>query len=273
MIKKRRFPWWWPGAYGAGTKKELLIVHRGCGITVNKQDQNSPQPRKGLVVIAIAVAAVALIVAAIGAVSSWRAADRADEAIAKIDALAAQRPQNPALPDPAPSDAVPSTPAEEETTAPPDGEGGSVPSLTPQTQYKVKYAGEALTIVTRCNDDVGIDLDEPRVQVSDVVSEITFANGCNASSPPRITLRSGVEGSEVTSDKVMPVECAEKIRTSPLADNTEVPIRRGQVYCVKTSLDTARSSATSWKMVVLSVTAIAQDGTVSLRSSAWDIPS
>jgi hypothetical protein len=251
----------------------LWCRYQKRGINVNKQDPNSPRPRKGLVFVAFVVAAVALIVAAIGAFSSLRAADRADEAIAKIDALAAQRQQDPAPPEPLPSAGDSAAPSPEASTASPEGEGGNVPSLTPQTQYKQRYADEALTVASKCNSDVLIDLDEPRVQVNDVVSEITFGIGCNSSSPPQITLRSGVEGSEVTSDSVQPVECAEKIRKSPLADNTAIPIRRGQVYCVKTSLDTARSSATSWKMVVLSVTAIAQDGTVSLKSSAWEIPS
>ena len=66
-------------------------------------------------------------------------------------------------------------------------------------------------------------------------------------------------------------DCADLIRTRPLAAGAQ-PIRTGQVYCINTSLDAALSQAITWKIVVLTVTAMAQDGTATFRVTAWNIP-
>ncbi|MEV6490784.1 hypothetical protein AB0M20_19520 [Actinoplanes sp. NPDC051633] len=230
-----------------------------------------PSRRGGpLGLITFGVALLALIVASAGVVLAWRADSHAAEAAKKADILAL-RPTQPAPPPPAPADSSDPAPAES-TTAPTESDGNSVPTLSPQTQYAVKYTGEVLTLPPKCGRQIYVDLDEPRVQVGVNISEFLYGKGCSAGDSPHINLQNGVEGSEVPAASVTPAECAEKIRASPLADNADVPIRRGQAFCIKTSLDTARNAAISWKMVVLSVTATAQDDTVGLRASAWDIP-
>jgi hypothetical protein len=100
--------------------------------------------------------------------------------------------------------------------------------------------------------------------------DFTFARPC-APNGARIELADGVQGALADSGSVQPTDCADLIRTSPLVAGPE-PIRTGQVYCINTSLDTARSQATTWKMVVPTVTAMAQDGTVTFKVTAWNIP-
>jgi hypothetical protein len=218
----------------------------------------------------MAIAVAALVVALVAATFSWRATSRAGDVADRLDALAAKQTGAPAV-----QTTIEPTPANEPTEPSPPTEptepAGSAPTLNAQTQYKVRYTDEALKISARCNDTVYLDLDEPRVQVDSLISELTYSDGCGSASA-KLRLRSGIEGSEVQSPAVTPPECAEQIRTSPLPQNGDQPVRRGQVYCIKTSLDAARNSGISWKMIILSVSATAQDGTVTLKASAWDIP-
>jgi hypothetical protein len=147
-----------------------------------------------------------------------------------------------------------------------------VPSLNAQTQFTVNYTGKRMRIAATCGDYVHIDLDEPRIQTASGVAELTYFNACSTEPPNLKFSNDGVEGSEVQSEKVTPAECTSAIQLSPLP-RTELPIRQGQVYCVKTSLGQARESAQTWKMVILSITSVGQDDTIGLEASAWDIPS
>jgi len=146
-----------------------------------------------------------------------------------------------------------------------------VPELNAQTRYEVKYTDQALRISAGANcTSVAIDFDEPRVGADDIRKDLGFDRPCT-SQGERIELADGVQGSLADSASVQPADCADQIRTSPLAAGSQ-PIRTGQVYCLNTSLDAARSQAITWKMVVLTVTAMAQDGTVTFQVTAWDIP-
>ncbi|GAA0795109.1 hypothetical protein [Spirilliplanes yamanashiensis] len=217
---------------------------------------------------------LALLLAAGSAVLSWRAADRAGDAVARLDALAAAT----AAPPPAPTEAAPAPtgpPAEPPADLPaeptdPALDPDAQPTLNAQTRYAVKYTAETLRIPSACSDTVYVDLDEPRVQVPSGTAEIRYYDPCGIRSGT-LAMSEGVRGSEVESEAVTPTECADQIRTRPLS-TAEHPVRRGQVYCLTTSLDAARSAATTWKMVLLVVSATAQDGTITLQASAWDIP-
>ncbi|MBW6436920.1 hypothetical protein KZ829_24565 [Actinoplanes hulinensis] len=220
--------------------------------------------------LALAVAVLALLVGSVAAVQSWRAADKASQALERIDALAVPPPVVPATPVPteSPTNAAPNTePVQEPTdlTA-----TGAVPVLDAQTQYKERYAGQNLRVPADCNEATYVDLDEPRVKVDSSAAEFYHEDPCG-SGAAYLKLSSGVEGSVVNSAVVTPFECAEHIRTSPMSSDS-YPTRRGQVYCIMTSLDTARATAGTWKMVLLEVTATGQDGTVTFKASAWNIP-
>jgi hypothetical protein len=223
---------------------------------------------RGMITVAIAV--VALFLALLSTVFSWRAASTAGHNADDIKALTARLAAVPAAPAPTEPVVQPASGSTEDPAADPtDSPTGSVPTLNAQTQYKIRYTDEPLQVPAGCNQRINVDLDEPRVQVGTNVSELYVACGSPAST---IRLGDGVNGSEVQSASVTPIECAERIRTSPLAADVDLPVRRGQVYCITTSRDAAANSAISWKMVVLSVTATAQDGSLTLKATAWDIP-
>jgi hypothetical protein len=230
-----------------------------------------PSPRRkrgpGIVVIG-GVAVLALILSAFAALNSWRTTSSVDDLQRSVDNLA--RGPQPAAPSAA---EIPATDAPTETTDPPETTPtGSVPSLNAQTQFTVNYTGKRMRIPATCGEYVYIDLDEPRIQTANGVAELTYHNNCNTETPDLTISNDGVEGSEVQSEKVTPAECTSAIQLSPLP-RTKLPIRQGQVYCIKTSLGQARESAQTWKMVILSVTSVGQDDTIGLEASAWDIPS
>jgi hypothetical protein len=136
----------------------------------------------------------------------------------------------------------------------------------------VKYASKKLRIATsNCRDQTKIDLDEPRVGVDDTSKDVWLTPPC-AGTGLTLSLNAGVDGSRANSPDVQPSECANLIQLSPLPQDSAQPLRTGQVYCLNTSRDAAKVTANTWKMVVLEVTAIAQDGTVTFNASAWDIP-
>ncbi|AGL17957.1 hypothetical protein [Actinoplanes sp. N902-109] len=147
-----------------------------------------------------------------------------------------------------------------------------MPTLNAQTQYKVKYTDQTLKVRPDCGYGVYVDLDEPRVQVESDVAELNFSNNCTTAGTIHFELSNDVFGSAVDSESVTPIECAEQVRTSPLAQGRDEPVRRGSVYCIMTSRNAAQASGISWKMVILSVTSTSQNDTVTLKVSSWDIP-
>jgi hypothetical protein len=233
---------------------------------LNTQPQSAAASKRGGGRAIMVVAVLALLLSVVSTVLSWRAAGKAASAVDKVNALAPASAQAAQVAQPTTGQPA----AGPIDTAPTNPPTGSVPTLNAQTQYKARYSDETLKIPPSCGRSIEIDLDEPRVQAESGLSELTYYDPCTTSTAT-FSLESGVEGSEVQSTSVTPIECADQIRTSPLAKDSQ-PIRRGQVYCIKTSLDAARSSAISWKMVILSISATAQDHTVTLKASAWDIP-
>jgi hypothetical protein len=223
--------------------------------------------------VTLAVAVLALFLALLSAVFSWRAASKAADSADKINALVGAQagPGATAAAQPTAQPTAEVGPTDETTAQPTDPPTGSVPILDAQTQYKGRYLGQSMKIPAGCGDTIYLDLDEPRVQVDSGIGELAYEDPCGPPSP-KFRLLDGVTGSEVQSESVRPVTCADQIVYSPLSLTADQPIRRGQVFCIKTSIDAAHSSAISWKMVVMSVTATAQDGTVTLKVSAWDIP-
>jgi hypothetical protein len=243
-------------------------AQRGGPAQAGKQSHGDPSGGRRLGLLAVgAVAGLALLIALAAVVTSWRVTSSVDKLRATVDKLAAA-PQ----PDGAPGTTTESTPAPAETTEPTDATPtGSVPSLNAQTRYTVNYTKKRMRISAECSNTVYIDLDEPRVQAPSDAAELTLNTGCTTATPKLTIYDDDVQGSETESDSVTPAECNNQIQLSPLP-RTGLPVRQGQVYCIMTSLSKARASAVSWKMVVLTVTSVAEDRTVALEASAWDIP-
>lgn len=236
-------------------------------MTTSNPQTPEKRRRPWLTVITLITAVIALVFGGLAAVQSWRAADNAARVLERIDALT---PVPPATPE------VEGSESAEIPVAPPVTESAGVettestPVLNAQTQYTKRYEGEDLKVPVACNTAIHVDLDEPRVKVASSRAEFFFEDPCGTNSA-YINLSAGVNGSAISSATVTPFECAESIRRSPMSSD-QYPIRRGQVYCITTSRDAARDSADTWKMVLLEVSAVGQDGTVTFRSSAWDIP-
>jgi hypothetical protein len=225
--------------------------------------------------VTLAVAVVALLLAFVSSVVAWRAASRAGDAVDRVAALEkakAVAPQPESTTTPPVADQPANQPTDEPTDEPAEQPTGAVPTLDAQTQYKTRYTGQPLKIAAGCGQTVYLDLDEPRVQVDTSIAEFNYYDGCGGE-PAHFRMQSGIDGSQVPSTSVTPVECAEQIRANPLLHNANIPVHRGDVFCVTTSLDNARAAGISWKMVMLTILATAQDGTVSLKANAWDIPS
>jgi hypothetical protein len=246
------------------------------GASPTGQGQNAPtgarvrRSKRGLFTLSVAV--LALIVAFVSAALSWRALDQANDARDIANAgkggvpVVAASGQVVGASTTEPS--VVGTPTGDvPTEAPAEGEA---PVLNAQTQYGGKYADQSMTIPAGCNDYVYIDLDEPRVGVDPGDADVQYFDPCG-NDPATLGLSDQVRGSEAPTATVTPIECADRIRTSPLGQGKQ-PVRTGRVFCIMTSLGAAKSRGDTWKMVVLSIVATGQDGTVSVKASAWNIP-
>jgi hypothetical protein len=234
-----------------------------------------PTPVKGAKrgLIALAAAIAALVVASAALVVGWRALDQAgaarDIANARIPSAPTGAPAQDATTGP-PAAQLPTDPTGPATEPVDPAATGTVPTLNARTVYDKKYTNESLKMSAGCGDTVNIDLDEPRLRVATENAELTFDTPCGARTST-FTFTSGVAGSAVESADTTPAECNDKIRTSPLGEIPQ-PVRRGRVFCVMTSLDNARGSGDTWKMVVVEIKSTAEDGTVTIEANAWNIP-
>lgn len=69
-----------------------------------------------------------------------------------------------------------------------------------------------------------------------------------------------------------PQDCADKIRTAPIGLGAEIPVRQGLVLCITTSFQAARSRGDLQRMVLLEITGVGADKSVTVQVTAWDIP-
>ncbi|MEW2380010.1 hypothetical protein AB0883_28420 [Micromonospora sp. NPDC047812] len=235
----------------------------------------APKPRGGsrLPLVAVGAAALAVILGLLAAVLSLRALDQADDARDIAQAAGAGRTGAPPPGTDAPSEA-PTAPASEPSGAePPTGptpDGSTEPSLNPQTQYKEKYVDERLTLRASCGSDLDIDLDKPEVRVTDG-EELRFTARCGGDSS-YFNLAAGARGAQVDAAMLSAVDCNERIVKGSIGQDINVPARKGVVLCVKTALNEAQERGDTWKMALVQVTDVNDDGTVVLTAKAWDIP-
>lgn len=232
-----------------------------------------PKAKSGSVKPALAVAAAFLAVV-LGLVSvglSWRASTKASDALDRIAALPTAQPVQPATDPTAPPTTEAPTPADDATPDEPTPETtGTDPELSKETQFGVKYTNETLRLPANCDTSVYVDVDEPRVRVDSEIADFRFYDQCGVDTP-YINLSQGVRGSVADAENVTPTQCVDLIRRSPLSTGN-LPLRQGQVYCINTSRATALQAADTWKMVIMSITAISSDGTVTIKASSWTIP-
>lgn len=231
--------------------------------------------RFGAVVLGIAV--LALLASFGSAVVSWRALDQARTA---RDIASARSPLVATTATPTSSESS-SRPSSSEPPETPDGGGGpgeaprppgQPPVLNERTVYQEKYEAQSLTLnPAKCFAEMYVDLDEPRANVGLGSSDLTFSPDCQAGAP-YVQLGAGVDGSEAARAGMRPQECADAIRAAPIAENAEVPLRKGTWLCVSTSYAKARERRDDWRMVLVEVVSISNERSVVLRATAWNIP-
>lgn len=216
------------------------------------------------------MAGVAVLIALVSIVIALRATGRARDVQDRLDQVLAGGAGSPApnIETTAPAGEVTDEPA---PTDAPSTVGPQAPPTEPEAKYTGAYTNQTLQLLARCDYDLYLDLDEPRVLLSQgSTDDLVFTQGCADAST--FSLASGTLGSITDSPAIQPWECADRIRSSPIAQNLAVPARKGVVLCVLTSLSAAREQGIKQRMVVIEVTGEGKDGKIVVRATAWDVP-
>jgi hypothetical protein len=130
--------------------------------------------------------------------------------------------------------------------------------------FDVAYAREPLRVQVGCAAVLSLDLDEPRANSAEPVSDLRYDSRCG-DQPPRLTLGPGAtSGAQVPSSDLDAAGCARAIRTSPLGPGASVEVKKGAVLCVQTAGQPAR-------MVLVEITEVGRTGTAGMRATSWKV--
>jgi hypothetical protein len=149
---------------------------------------------------------------------------------------------------------------------------GPLPSAAPGTtgapqgarNYSVAYAQEPLRVQVGCSAVMFLDLDEPRANAGESVSDLRYDSRCGTQ-PPSLTLGPGAAaGAQVTGGDIDAAGCGEAIRTSPLGPGASVEVQKGAALCVLTA-------AAPPDMVLVEVTEVGQTGMAGMRATSWKV--
>jgi hypothetical protein len=202
-------------------------VPDGPTVRIDKRIKRRVSGRRNWGVLALVVAMLALNVAGAAGLLAWRAL--------RTKAIRA-----------APERAV--------TTLAPEA-GGS---------YSVAYAQEPLRVQVGCSAVMFLDLDEPRANAGEKVSDLRYDSRCG-DQPPSLTLGPGATaGAQVSTSDIDAAGCGEAIRTRPLGPGSSVEVRKGAALCVLTA-------ANPPDMVLVEVTDVAQTGIAGMRATSWKV--
>ena len=202
---------------------------------------------------------VALIAAGVSLVALSRTSDqgRADPGRTRAEAT------QPSQPTESPTDALPtdstltSDPTKEPTSEPTDGPD-------PAGTFTVAYQSEPLRL--QPSSQRYIDLDEPSGNAASSAAEFTYSG---YTSDFKMSFRSLALAS-VNSPAATANDCAQQLRRAPI-DTTLAP-SKGLLVCVLTDRQAADDQGIKQKVVLIRVDSIAQDGTLNLTLSAWNVP-
>ncbi|GIE92656.1 hypothetical protein Ari01nite_01210 [Paractinoplanes rishiriensis] len=132
------------------------------------------------------------------------------------------------------------------------------------TDFAVSYAQEPLRVQVGCSAVLFVDLDEPRANAVEKVSDLRYDSRCGTE-PPRLTLGPGaVAGAQVKDADTDAAGCAKAIRTSPLGPGASAEVKKGAVLCVLTG-------GTPAAMALVEVTDVGQTGTAGMRATSWKV--
>jgi hypothetical protein len=132
------------------------------------------------------------------------------------------------------------------------------------TGFAVTYAQEPLRVQVGCSAVLFMDLDEPRANADEKVSDLRYDSRCGTETP-RLTLGPGASaGAEVKDLDLDAAGCERAIRNSPIGPGGSVSVRKGAVLCVLTA---ARPAA----MSLVEVTDVGRTGTAAMRATSWKV--
>jgi hypothetical protein len=233
-------------------------------------------PRGRWAVLAVALAALALVAALASAAFAWQAFDRADDArtiAVRLQPIgsAASSTEPTVEPSAEPSDdpglLLESSLSPDAATEPTDPATDG-PTPAPAAGYQQ----EPMKFQVGCSAALFVDLDEPRANVDDAHHDLRYDSRCGSNNPT-LALGPGADGgSQVGADTRTAADCEKQIRTKPLGPRAVVPVGKGLMLCVLTSLADARERDDTQKLVLLEVTGLSDRGTASLRATSWTIP-
>ncbi len=211
-----------------------------------------------LVLIAVVATLVALGATAFAGYEAGRASNAAQVKPTSGTTTPPGRPTVTAGPTNQPTDGV--TPTANAVPSDINPSANFTPSYAAQQQLELRPGNNGCT-------QIFVDLDEPRVNPSKGADLSMYT--CN----DRQTFQFGDStASQIDNPNATPAECADSIRTSSLASNTALPVANNLVVCVATSLQAALDQGIKRRIAVVAVKAIANDQTVTITVSAWDVP-
>lgn len=144
--------------------------------------------------------------------------------------------------------------------------GASDDRVDPAAEFTEAYSGQRLRVTDECSGRL-LDLDEPRVGVESLGYEVQY-QFCSGKS--ELGFSSGTSVSRGGVEDAGPGDCVEAIRVG--VDPSRFAPTQQEHLCVITSADTAQEQGITQKVVLLSVLGIAQDGTLTVEATAWNIP-
>jgi hypothetical protein len=198
------------------------------GPTERLDDRKSRQRRDRLAWLGVVVAVFALITSSIAVLAAWRAVS-----LARLVAV--------------------SMPVAAGKAAPPHTDG-----------FAVTYAQEPLRVQVGCSAVLFLDLDEPRANAAEKVSDLRYDSRCGQD-VPRLTLGPGAAaGAQVPGSDTDAEGCQRAIRTTPIGPGGGVPVRRGAVLCVLTA-------AIPPSMSLVEITDVGTTGTAGMRATSWKV--
>ncbi|MCU7724837.1 hypothetical protein ODJ79_14015 [Actinoplanes sp. KI2] len=143
--------------------------------------------------------------------------------------------------------------------------GAGAPAAGPRTTgFTVTYAQEPLRVQVGCSAVLFLDLDEPRANADEKVSDLRYDSRCGQDLP-RLTLGPGAAaGAQVKDGNTDAEGCQQAIRNSPIGPGGSVEVRKGVTLCVLTA-------AIPPSMSLVEVTDVGATGTAGMRATSWKV--
>ncbi|WP_433295004.1 hypothetical protein ACQP2F_34615 [Actinoplanes sp. CA-030573] len=145
-----------------------------------------------------------------------------------------------------------------------NGPAGTTGAPASRTGFDVTYAQEPLRVQVGCAAVLFLDLDEPRANADERVSDLRYDSRCGQE-VPRLTLGPGAAAGAQVKDADLDADgCQRAIRTSPIGPGGSVEVRKGAVLCVLTAAVPASIS-------LVEITDVGTTGTAGMRATSWKV--